>query len=287
VAEAIAAGAVGLSTSRTSVHRAIDGEPVPGTFAAEDELFALGRALANAGGGVFELAPAGVQGEDLAAPDKELDWMRRLAAETERPVTYAFMQHDVAPDDWKRLLELAVDAVDDGVPLRPQVAGRPIGLLLGLQTFHPLNSRPTYAALARLPLDELVNRLRDPAVRAHILSEEPAVEMPAYIALGFDRIFELGDPPNYEPAREESVAARAARDGVSPDELFYDFLLAREGRELMIRPLLVYSDFMPEPLRDMLEHPATLLGIGDGGAHVRAICDASNPTFMLTHWVRD
>ena len=287
VAEAIDAGAVGLSTSRTIVHRAIDGEPVPGTFAAEDELFALGRALANAGRGVFELAPAGVQGEDLAAPDKELDWMRRLAAETERPVTYAFMQHDVAPDDWKRLLELAVDAVDDGVPLRPQVAGRPIGLLLGLQTFHPLNSRPTYAALARLPLDELVNRLRDPAVRAHILSEEPAVEMPAYIALGFDRIFELGDPPNYEPAREESVAARAARDGVSPDELFYDLLLAREGRELMIRPLLGYSDFTLEPLREMLEHPATVLGIGDGGAHVRAICDASNPTFMLTHWVRD
>ncbi len=287
VREAIDAGAVGVTTSRTIVHRAVDGEPVPGTFAAEDELFALGHALADAGRGVFELAPAGIQGEDMSAPDKELDWMRRLAKETQRPVTYGFVQHDVAPDDWKRLLELAGEAAAADVPLRPQVSGRPIGLLMGLQTFHPLNSRPSYAALAGLPLDELVARLRDPEVRARILSEEPAVEMPAYIAMGFDRIFELGDPPNYEPARDTSIAARAARAGVDPAEVFYDLLLARDGHELLVRPLLGYSDFTLEPLREMLEHPASVLGIGDGGAHVRAICDASNPTFMLTHWVRD
>ena len=287
VAEAIDAGAVGVTTSRTIVHRAVDGEPVPGTFAAEDELFALGRALADVGRGVFELAPAGIQGEDMSAPDKELDWMRRLAKETQRPVTYGFVQHDVAPDDWKRLLDLAGEAADDDVPLRPQVSGRPIGLLMGLQTFHPLNSRPSYAALAGLPLDELVARLRDPEVRARILGEQPAVEMPAYIAMGFDRIFELGDPPNYEPAPDTSIAARAARAGVDPAEVFYDLLLARDGHELLVRPLLGYSNFTLEPLREMLEHPATVLGIGDGGAHVRAICDASNPTFMLTHWVRD
>jgi N-acyl-D-aspartate/D-glutamate deacylase len=111
--------------------------------------------------------------------------------------------------------------------------------------------------------------------------------MPAYIAMGFDRIFELGDPPNYEPAPDTSVAARAARAGVDPAEVFYDLLLQRDGRELLVRPLLGYSDFTLEPLREMLEHPASVLGIGDGGAHVRAICDASNPTFMLTHWVRD
>jgi N-acyl-D-aspartate/D-glutamate deacylase len=289
VAEAVDAGAVGVSTSRTIVHRAVDGEPVPGTFAAEDELFALGRALARVGRGVFELAPAGIQGEDLAAPDKELDWMRRLAKETQRPVTYGFVQHDVAPDDWKRLLDLAGAAVDDDVPLRPQVAGRPIGLLLGLQTFHPLSSRPTFAATAAraTSLDDLVARLSDPSVRERILGEEPAVEMPAYIALTFDRIFELGDPPDYEPARDESIAARAARAEVPADAMFYDLLLGRAGRQLLLRPLLGYSDFTLEPLREMLEHPASVLGIGDGGAHVRAICDASNPTFMLTHWVRD
>src|SRR4051794_5619010 len=116
VRDAIEAGAVGVSTSRTILHKAIDGEPVPGTFAAEDELFMLGHALADVGRGVFELAPAGIQGEDMSAPDKELDWMRRLAKETQRPVTYGFVQHDVAPDDWKRLLDLAGEAADDDVP---------------------------------------------------------------------------------------------------------------------------------------------------------------------------
>ena len=287
VREATEAGAVGLSTSRTIVHRAVDGEPVPGTFAAEEELFGLGRALADAGKGVFELAPAGIQGEDLSAPDREFDWMRRLAEETARPVSYGFVQHDLAPDDWKRLLDLAGDAFDRGVPLRPQVTGRPIGLLMGLQTFHPLSTRPTFMALARLPLGEMVERLRDPAVRRQALAEEPTVQMPAYISLGFDRIFELGDPPDYEPEADRSVAARAERDGIDPAELFYDLLLHRDGRELLMRPLLGYSDFTLEPLREMLLHPATALGIGDGGAHVRAICDASTPTFMLTHWVRD
>ncbi len=105
--------------------------------------------------------------------------------------------------------------------------------------------------------------------------------------MSFDRIFELGDPPEYEPAPDVSIAARAARAGVAPDEMFYDLLLGRDGHELLLRPLLGYSDFSLEPLREMLEHPASVLGIGDGGAHVRAICDASNPTFMLTHWVRD
>ena len=111
--------------------------------------------------------------------------------------------------------------------------------------------------------------------------------MPAYIAMGFDRIFELGDPPDYEPAPDASVASRAARAGVDPAALFYDLMLERDGRELLLRPLLGYSDFTLEPLREMLLHPASVLGIGDGGAHVRAICDASTPTFMLTHWVRD
>jgi N-acyl-D-amino-acid deacylase len=287
VQEATEAGAMGLSTSRTIVHRAVDGEPVPGTFAAEEELFGLGRALARAGRGVFELAPAGIQGEDLSAPDREFDWMRRLAEETGRPVSYGFVQHDLVPDDWKRLLDLAGTAFEAGIPLRPQVTGRPIGLLMGLQTFHPLSTRPTFQALSRLPLDEMVARLQDPEVRRQALAEEPTVQMPAYISLGFDRIFELGNPPDYEPEAGQSVGARAARQGADPAELFYDLLLRRDGRELLMRPLLGYSDFTLEPLREMLLHPATALGIGDGGAHVRAICDASTPTFMLTHWVRD
>ena len=288
VREGIDAGALGVSTSRTIAHRAIDGEPVPGTFAAEDELFALGRALADAGAGVFELAPAGVMGEDLAAPEREVDWMRRLAKETNRPITFAVSQHDMAPDQWRHVLDLALEAYEDGVPMRPQVAGRPLGLLLGLQTFHPLRDRPTYAAIESLPLDERVERMRDPNVRDAILSERGVQDdRVAFIGLGLDRMFPLGDPPDYEPAPEVSVAARAEREGRDPWDLYYDLLLEDEGRELLMRPLLGYSDFSHDAIREMLLHPTSALGLGDGGAHVGAICDASIETTMLTHWVRD
>jgi N-acyl-D-amino-acid deacylase len=288
VREAIEAGALGVSTSRTIAHRAIDGEPVPGTFAAEDELFGIGRALADAGTGVFELAPAGVLGEDLAAADREMDWMRRLAAEVERPVTFALIQHDQDPDQWKRMLDLALEVHDMGVPIRPQVAGRPLGLLLGLQTFHPLRDRPSYQAIEPLPLDEKVARLSDPAMRAAILSEAPRHDdVMAFIGLGLDRIFPMGEPPDYEPVPDESVAARAEREHRDPTDLFYDLLLAHDGRELMLRPLLGYSRFTHDPIREMVENPATALGLGDGGAHCGAICDASIETYMLTHWVRD
>jgi len=288
VQEGIEAGALGVSTSRTIAHRAIDGEPVPGTFAAEDELFALGRALSAARAGVFELAPAGVMGEDLAAADSEMDWMRRLAKETERPVTFALLQHDIQPDQWKRMLDLAGEAYHEGVPIRPQVAGRPLGLLLGLQTFHPFRDRPSYRPLEKLPIDEKVARFADPAVRAAILSESPvADERMAFIGLGLDRIFPMGDPPEYEPAPDASIAARAEREGRDAEDLLYDLLLEHEGRALLLRPLLGYSNFTQDPIREMVLHPATALGLGDGGAHVGAICDASIETYMLTHWVRD
>src|SRR5919106_706866 len=288
VREGIEAGALGVSTSRTIAHRAIDGEPVPGTFAAEDELFGLGGALADAGAGVFELAPAGVLGEDLAAADREMDWMRRLAAEIDRPVTFAMIQHDQDPDQWKRMLDLALEVYDRGVPIRPQVAGRPLGLLLGLQTFHPLRDRPSYQAIERLPLDEKVARLRDPAVRAAILAESPEPDdVMAFIGMGLDRMFLIGDPPDYEPAPDESIAARAEREGRDPTDLLYDLLLSSDGRELLLRPLLGYSRFTHDPIREMVENPMTALGLGDGGAHCGAICDASIETYMLTHWVRD
>jgi N-acyl-D-aspartate/D-glutamate deacylase len=289
VREGIEAGALGVSTSRTIAHRAIDGEPVPGTFAAEDELFAMGRALAKADAGVFELAPAGVMGEDLAASEKEMDWMRRLARETGRPVTFALVQHDLDPDQWKKMLDLATEVYEEGVPIRPQVAGRPLGLLLGLQTFHPLRDRPTYRPLDALPLDEKVAAMRDPDTRAQILSERPESSDPAmaFIGMGLDRIFTLGEPPDYEPAPDQSLLAIAQRDGVDPDELLYDLLLSNDGRELLLRPLLGYSNFTQDPIREMVLHPATALGLGDGGAHVGAICDASIETYMLTHWARD
>ena len=289
VQEGVEAGALGLSTSRTIAHRAIDGEPVPGTFAAEDELFGLGQALSDANAGVFELAPAGVMGEDLAAPASEMDWMRRLAEATGRPITFALSQHDQAPDQWKELLDLALNAWDAGIPIRPQIAGRPTGLLLGLQTFHPLLMRPSYQAIAHLPLAERVAEMKKLAVRKAILSEKVtnADDRMSFIGMGLDRVFPIGNPPDYEPAPETSIAAQAERLGVDQMELFYDLLLEDQGASLLVRPLLGYSNFSFEPIREMLLHPTTALGLGDGGAHVGAICDASIETTMLVHWARD
>ena len=292
VREGIEAGALGFSTSRTIAHRAIDGRPVPGTFAAEDELRGIGAALAAAGAGVFEVAPAGVLGEDLDAPEAEMRWMRRVAEETGRPVTFALLQHDLAPTAWQEMLALCASAAEEGIPLRPQVAGRPLGLLMGLQTFHPLSGRRSFqqaAAEARGDVDALVAQLRRPDVRAAILDEGGGVHNGGmdFIGLGLDRTFSLGEPPEYEPDASASIAARAERAGVSAWALLYDLLLEGEGRSLLMRPLLGYSDFTQEPIREMLLNPTSALGLGDGGAHCGAICDASTTTYMLTHWARD
>ncbi|MFE3800232.1 N-acyl-D-amino-acid deacylase family protein [Nocardia tengchongensis] len=291
VREGIEAGALGFSTSRTIVHRAIDGEPVPGTFAAEEELFGIGQALAAAGAGVFELAPAGIMGEDLAAPDRELAWMIRLAEKTGRTVSFGLLQHDGAPDDWKRLLDSSAAAFDAGIPVRPQVSARPLGLLIGLQTFNPFSFRPSYQAAVERSgqdLDALVTALRDPALRDAILTEADLPDNPmAFLSMGLDRTFTLGDPPDYEPAPDASLAGDADRAGIETFRYLYDQLLTRDGRALFYRPLLNYSRFTQDPIRDMLLHPATAVGLGDGGAHVGAICDASNTTYLLTHWTRD
>ena len=203
-------------------------------------------------------------------------------------MTFALLQHDFDPDQWKKMLDLATEAYDEGVPIRPQVAGRPLGLLLGLQTFHPLRQRPSYQPLEALPLDEKIAAMRDPACARRILAESPDEDdRMAFIGMGLDRIFRLGEPPDYEPAPDQSIAALAERAGVDPSEYLYDLLLENDGRELLLRPLLGYSHFTQDPIREMVLHPASALGLGDGGAHVGAICDASIETYMLTHWVRD
>jgi N-acyl-D-amino-acid deacylase len=289
----ILAGALGFSTSRTIVHRAIDGEPVPGTFAAEDELFGIGRVLRELGRGLFELAPAGVMGEDLAAPAKEVAWMRKLSAEIGRPVSFALSQHDVDKDQFRAILEHCGEANAAGAQLAPQVGSRPTMLLIGHQTFHPFTYRPTYQSLAELPLAERVAKLRDPEIKRRILAEKSVMPDPriavvvGMIENGLAKVFPLGDPPNYEPAPEASIAAEAARTGRDPYEVLYDRMLELDGRQLLMLAILSYSDGDLEALREMLEHPASAFGLGDGGAHCGAICDASMTTFLLTHWARD
>jgi N-acyl-D-aspartate/D-glutamate deacylase len=286
VKEGVAAGALGFSTSRTIAHRAISGEPVPGTFAAEDELFGIGRVLGELGQGIFEVAGAGAAGEDIAAPKAELDWMCRLSAEIGRPVTFAMLQVDAAPELWRELLSLSADAAKDGAQIFPQVAGRPFGLLIGHQTtIHPFAACPSYDALLSLPFDERVLQLRNPETKRRILSEASPEHSMLLQALG--RTFPIGDPPNYEPAYEDSIEAIAKGQGRNATELLYERLLERDGRELFLVPVLNYSELIADPIREMMYHPAAVLGLGDGGAHCGTICDASIQTFMLTHWVRD
>ncbi len=290
VKDAITAGALGFSTSRTIAHLAIDGEPVPGTYAAEDELFGIGSALGELDRGIFELAPMGVAGEDIISPKKEIDWMRRLSATIGRPITFALVQVDDAPDLWRELMDESLRAVSEGADLWPQVAGRGFGLLSGhFTTYSLFDQIPAYQQLKErcADPDSLIAALRDPEVRRSIEGWEPDPETAARMDRAFRTTFTLGSPPEYEPGPERSLTAIAAASGRTPLSVAYDAMLAEEGCGLLYVPVLNYSDGDLSPAREMLLHPRSAAGLGDGGAHCGVICDASQPTFMLTHWTRD
>ncbi|HVJ96924.1 MAG TPA: amidohydrolase family protein [Acidimicrobiia bacterium] len=255
VKEGIAAGALGFSTSRTIAHMAIDGEPVPGTFAAEDELFGIGRVLGELGTGVFELAPAGALGEDLAAPEREMAWMRKLSATIGRPVTFALTQNDHDPESYRLMLELCAEAVAEGAQVRPQVAGRPVSLLLSLQTFHPFAYCPSWAKIGGASLAEKVAAMRDPGLRAKLLAEVDAAIEPMRQFLDPERAFPMGDTPNYEPSPDQSVAGLARAQNRPVMEVYYDCLLEDDGRALVLRPLLNYTNLNLDAVREMLLHP--------------------------------
>ena len=287
VRDGVRAGALGFSTSRTIAHMAIDGEPVPGTFAAEDELFGIGAVLGELGTGVFELAPAGALGEDLAAPDREMAWMRALAAKIQRPVSFVLTQNDHDPQSWRRMLELCAAAKAEGAQVRPQVHGRSVTLLLGLENFNPFSYCASWKDVALLPLAERVRAMQQPEMRARFLAEVRAIPANMTQFVDPERVFPLGENPDYEPSRADSIASRARSAGVDAWELYYDTLLEDGGKQLLLRPLLNYTDYNLDAVREMLEHPTTAWGLSDGGAHCGTTCDASTSTFMLTHWARD
>jgi len=291
VKDAVRAGALGFSTSRTIAHVAIDGEPVPGTFAAEDELFGIGAALGELGTGVFELAPMGSAGEDIIGPAKEVDWMRRLSAAIGRPVTFALLQVDADPELWRGLMAESLRAADEGADLWPQVAGRATGLLGGhFTTYSLFDIIPAYqqAKRANPRSADLVAALRDPELRAAIVGWQPASPGEAErMEKAYRSTYVLGSPPHYEPGPDRSLASIAAASGRTPLEVAYDAMLEDDGRALLYVPILNYSSGSLDPTREMLLHPRAALGLSDGGAHCGVICDASQPTFMLSYWTRD
>ncbi len=281
--EALEAGAVGFSTSRTMLHRSRHGL-VPGTHAPIDELMALGDAVGLAGHGVFQLI-------DDGSPVREVgEWMAEIARRTGATVTYSLAQTAADPLAYRAALESAADAAADGLTIVPQVPCRPTGMMFGLQSsLHPFITHPTYRKLSTLPLAERVERLRRPDVRAALLADEPTTHSPVarYLMSRWSRIFPLGDPPDYEPAPETSVAAVAEREGRRPEEVVLDWMLERNGTAFLFAPLASYEDTNLDAIREMMLHPNAVLGLSDGGAHCGLICDVSMPTSLLTLWVRD
>jgi N-acyl-D-aspartate/D-glutamate deacylase len=285
------AGALGLSMNRTLAHRAIDGSIVPGTNAEHDEIMAVCAPLGVLGRGVLELAPAGVTGDDLNAPAREVDWMGQVAAATGRPVTYVLVQHNADPDAWRVMLDRAGKARRAGVQLYPQIHARSPMLLMGLGAkLNPLLHCPSFASLATLPVSEQAARIRtDDELRAQLVAELTATtDAWVRVPFTFDNMFPLGlDRPRYEPTADESVASRAAREARHPCAVVIDELVQGDGKGLLNIPILNFSRFTHDPIFEMMTDPTTVVGLADGGAHCNTICDAGVPTHMLEHWARD
>lgn len=288
VEEAIRAGAFGFTTSRTYSHKTTTGELVPGHKAEEAELLGIGRALGAVGRGAFGM------NSDFEHEAEEFAWITRLSNETGRPVWFLLTDRPTDPARWRRLMAGVHKARAAGASVTAQVAGRPVGVILGHATsMNPFTFRPAYRELDKLPTAERWARLRDPAVRARILAEPPSEreldrqgQFIRFVATRWDRMFVMGDPPDYEPTPDKSVAAIAAREGKAPDAVAYDTLTEAADRFLFF-PVVGYVHGDHEQIRELLLDPGTLLGLGDGGAHCGQIVDASLPSYMLSHWGRD
>jgi N-acyl-D-aspartate/D-glutamate deacylase len=280
VRDAVRAGALGFTTSRTKNHRASDGRFTPSLTAGAEELLGISRGFGEAGQGVFEVV------SDFAGREEEWELFREMVRQSGRPMSISIGQSDASPEAWRAMLATIASANDAGLPIKAQVAARAIGILLGLEaTMHPFASHPSFRELAALPLGEKVARMRDPAFKKRVLAEQPAPAL-GMLVWQFDKLFALGDPPDYEPSAEQSMAAQAARQGVAPEAWVYERLLDDDGHALLYRPFLNYSHGSLDAVREMLLHDYTVPGLGDAGAHCGLICDGSFPTYLLSHWGR-
>ena len=291
VREGVAAGALGFSTSRTLLHKDIHGIHVPGTFAGSDEMLALGLSMKGLAHGVFEMV------SDNLGDDDEWAWVKGFVEETGLPVT--LVATSAGAYQGNKMFNIAEESREKGMDIRPQIAGRPTGILNGLTSnFHIFMASPTWKSeLEGLALEDKVAAMARPEIRAALLSEDSPLIRAATSSpvsgqvAGLDgllwRIFPLGERPNYEPDREGSVAGLAEAAGVSPVEMMYDLLIRDGGHELFYQPLGGYQTYNFDFFRKNMQHPNVLFGLSDGGAHCGVIADAGMPTFILTHWARD
>jgi N-acyl-D-amino-acid deacylase len=282
--QAVRDGALGFSTSRTILHTSKHGL-IPGTTALPDELLAVAHGMVKGGPAVFQIVSDGI----THAPDEQA-WVREIADMRGMTVTYSLAQSPRDPQGFEAALDDAWAMRAQGRVVIPQIPARPTGMLFGLQSsLHPFILHPTYRALADRPLPERVAALRDPEVRARLLGEEPQTRnrIALRMVTNWTEIFRLGADCDYEPAPEESVAGVARREGRTEQEVVLDWLLEQDGEAFLFAPLGSYVDKNHDAIRTMIEHPASAVGLSDGGAHCGLICDASFPTYLLTHWTRD
>ncbi len=283
VTEAVQAGAFGFSTSRTISHKTLKGDPTPTLRAQEDELTGIAMGLKEIGAGFLEVV------SDFNLPDAatEFAMLRRVAEACGRPMVFSLTARHDRTEVWKELLALSNKAAAEGVNIRPVFPPRPIGILMGLLgSQNPFSGASSYKAIAHLPVPERVAAMRDPDTRARILGEDriSGSNFPLITRLSFERMFPFGDPPDYAPHRETSVAAEATRQGRSAEDVAYDMLLANEGQNFLFCPLTNYADYTLDASAELLRHPNTIVGLSDGGAHVGFISDGSFPTFLLSYW---
>jgi N-acyl-D-aspartate/D-glutamate deacylase len=280
--EGLRAGALGFSTSRTLNHRSADGKHIPTLRAEEAELTAIAHGMREAGTGWMQIV------SDFEDQDDEIGLFRRLAKESSRPVTISLLQSDARPGGWRELMTQIDEANDAGLRITAQVRSRPTSVLLGLElSQNPFMGRPSYKRIAHLPFPERLAQLRQPEFRARILAEAFEGSRRAKRVERWDRRYPLGDPPDYEPTAESSIAARAAREGRSAEEVVYDLLTEGDGKGILYLPVTNYAGGNLDVVREMISSPNSLLGLGDGGAHVGIMCDATATSYTLTHWTRD
>ena len=285
-ADAVRAGAFGVSTSRTISHKTLKGDPTPTLRAQEDELRGLAQGLRDGGGGLLEL----VSDWNTPDPATEFAMVRRVVEATGQPVVFSLTARHDRTEAWKELLALSDGAAASGLPIRPVFPPRPIGILLGLEgSQNPFSGCPSYKEIAHLPAADRAAAMADPARRARILSEDRIAgsNFPLISRLVFERMFPFGDPPDYAPPASASIAAMAAREGRCAEEVAYDLLIADAGRGFIFAPLTNFADYTLSASAECLRHPNAIAGLSDGGAHVGFISDGSFPTFLLSYWARD